>query len=118
MTQPKTKPKTDHDGKDDEGVVLTLRFSDDKRKKYTIALSDLTSREQIDTEEFFDAPFVECVSSGWLLSSHKGLVWLAFLARRRTDESFTYEQAIDTFDVMVDDQTRPTEVSKETGNPG
>lgn len=99
------------------GIVLKIKFSDDRRKTYTIALADLTSQEQIDTEEFFDRPFMDCVASGWLLASHKGLIWLAYLARRRSDPDFTYEEAIEKYDTNVDDQSeRPTEPSKDAGS--
>lgn len=112
-----TKPTTKPDGETSDVLTFTFKFSDDKRRKYTISLEDLTRREQLETEEFFDRPLGECVESGWLFTSIKGLVWLAYLARKRTDENFTFDEALDTFDAQVDDK-RPTEVSKETGNPG
>jgi len=115
-TKKTAKTKTEEES-EENGVVVTVNFSD-REKTYTIALADLTVREQIETEEFFDTPFIESVASGWLLGSRKGLVWLAYLARRREEPTFSYDTALDTFETIVDDQTeRPTEASKDAGNP-
>ena len=116
--KPKKSPKTKEE-EDEDLLTFVFVFLDDKRRKYRLTLDDVTTREQVETEEFFDRPFAELIDSGWLLSSVKGMIWLAYLTRRRTDPTFTYEEALDNFDTTVeDDRKRPTEVSKETGNPG
>lgn len=103
--------------KDDEELIIRCKFTGDRRT-FAISVEDLTSREQVEIEEFFNMPFPMALSAGWLLSSHKGLVFLAYLARKRKDPSWTYEQTLDSFDEVVekDETTPPTKGSKATGS--
>lgn len=103
----------------EDAVILRFKFHDDGRKVYTLDLGDMTTREQIDTEEFFDQPLQLAIESGWLLSSRKGLAWLAYIARHRKEPEFTYEDAVDALDKLVeeDEKSPPTAASKKTGTP-
>lgn len=107
-------PKTD-----DDAVILRFKFHDDGRRVFQLDLADMTTREQIETEEFFDAPLARALDEGWLLTSAKGLAWLAYIARRRKEPEFTYDDAVDAFDKMVDDEEKapPTKASKAAGSP-
>lgn len=100
----------------EEGIVVKVKFSDGQT--FAVDINDLTSREQVTIEEFFDRPFPECIDSGWLLQSHKGLILLATIARRRAQPDWSYDQTLDSFDELVEsDESRPTAPSKESGSP-
>jgi hypothetical protein len=102
----------------DDSLVIKFKFDDDSRKTYQLDLADMTNREQIETEEFFNQPLEEAISTGWLFQSRKGMVWLAYIARRRREPEFTYENAVDAYDTLVeeDEKTPPTKASKDSGS--
>lgn len=116
MTKKTEKAEAEQTQDDEEGIVIRARFSD-RPDVFKISLSDMSNREQVDIEEFFNRPIEVLLLDGWLLNSRKGLVFLAYLARRRKEESFTFEEAMDNFETQVDDQTVPTEASKDAGSP-
>lgn len=105
--------------KDEDAVIIRFRFDDDGRKIYSLDLADLTTREQIEIEEFFDKPLAVAYESGWLLESRKGMALLAYIARRRKEPEFTYEDAVSALKGMVDEEEEspPTKASKTTGSP-
>lgn len=113
-----TEEKQQETPNKDEGIVIRAKFDDRPETVFTIALDDMTNRESIDTEEFFNKPIEILILDGWLLNSRKGLIWLTYLARRRKEPDFTFEQAVENFDSQVDDQTTvPTDASKKPGSP-
>lgn len=105
--------------KDEDSLVLRFKFDDDGRRVYSLDLADLTTREQIEIEEFFDRPLAATIESGWLLESRKGMALLAYMARRRKEPEFTYEDAVAALQGMVEEEEEspPTKASKAAGSP-
>ena len=105
--------------KDEDALILRFRFDDDGHKVYSLDLADLTTREQIEIEEIFDRPMAATIESGWLLESRKGMALLAYIARRRREPEFTFEDSVAALEGMVDEEEEspPTKASKATGSP-
>ena len=112
-----------------EGKGLLLKISLEGTE-YSIDLNQLTIAEEIETEEYFNQPFPGIVAGGWLVST-KALVFFSYLARRRTDPSYTLDQAIvlaqEDFEVKqlgdppagdeAGDSDRPTDEPQTSGDP-
>ena len=97
-----------------------FRFSD-SRREYEIDVLDLTVEEQVEVEEFFGKPWDVLMVTGWITVSIKGKVFAAYLARRRKEPGFTYEQALKfnpkTLEAPAEEAAkRPTKRSKGSGS--
>ncbi len=87
----------------DDRLVVRFKFSDTERE-FSLDLLNLKAKERVALEEFFDEPWADLWSGGWLLRSTKGAVFLAYLARRRTEPQFTYAQALEFEGETIDDE--------------
>lgn len=101
--------------------VARSRFSDTDQV-FEIDLTDLTGEEEILIEEMFDRPLSHLWNEGWITQSAKGRIFVSFLARRRVEPSFTYDQALEFNPQVVrreegEEQVRPTDGPKRTGSP-
>lgn len=109
--------------KEKEKPSFRARFKfSDTDQAFEIDAFDLTAEEQVMVEEFFDQPWDKLLWDGWITSSRKGQVFLAYLARRRKEESFTYANAL-SFEPTTsepeedgEDGERPTKGSKKNGS--
>lgn len=115
--------KTKSKAKAEEKPSFRVRFKfSDSRREYEIDTFDLTTAEKVDCEEFFNTPWaVLSAPGGWLETSVKGKVFLAYLARRRREPDFTIGQAFE-FDPDITEREgeegdRPTSDSRNGGSP-
>jgi hypothetical protein len=74
-------------------ILVSCEFKDNRRK-YKIDFLDLTFEEQVIVEELFNKPWEVLMQQGWVGFSAKGKVVLGYLARRRDDQDFTFEEAL------------------------
>lgn len=108
----------------DEQLLLRVQV---EGQQYEIDINHLTLQEECDTEEYFNKPFPVIASGGWILST-KGMVWFAYLARKRKDPTYTLAQALavaaEQFEVKQlgpsdeeggEAEERPTEGRKTSG---
>jgi hypothetical protein len=113
----KAKAKAEEDEK--PSARIRFRFSD-TRRQYEIDILDLTTEEQVEFEEFFGKPWDVLMMTGWITVSIKGKVFAAYLARRRKEPGFTYEEALQynakTVDPPAEDGDRPTSDSRSDGS--
>ncbi len=108
--------------KADEKATMVVRCKfDGTEEVFEIDLLDLTSEEEILVEEMFDKPLTQLWEEGWATRSAKGRVFFAYLARRRKQPQFTYDQAVGFNPEIVrreenEENERPTAAPKETGS--
>jgi len=109
--------------KPDETPKLVMRCKfEDSDEVFEIDLYDLTSEEEILVEEMFDEPLANLWAEGWVTRSAKGRVFFAYLARRRKQADFTYDQAVGFNPALAareeaEEEVRPTDGPKKTGSP-
>jgi len=122
MSKPKSsKSSPTKTAPEKPSVVARCRFSDTD-EIFEIDALDLTTEEEILLEEHFDTPFSQAWQEGWITASAKGRAFLAFLARRRKQRTFSYEEAV-TYDPAVvkrtedEEDARPTDDPKNSGTP-
>lgn len=84
-------------------LVIRFKFSDTDRE-VELDLLSLKARERVELEEFFKQPWADLFADGWLLRSTKGAVFLGYLARRRKEPRFTYNQALDFEAEAIEDE--------------
>lgn len=105
-----------------QGLLLRAKI---EGVEYEIDLANLTIAEEIETEEYFNMPFPAINAAGWVVST-KGLIFFAYLARKRKDPTYTLAQAIalsaEDFDVTelganADDDQADTEGAVEPKRP-
>jgi hypothetical protein len=106
--------------KEKQTLVIRARFSDTEQA-FEIDLHDLTSEEEILIEEHFDRPLSLLDAEGWVTASAKGRVFVSYLARRRKEADFSYDQALEYDPRMVErtdeeEAERPTDAPKRTGS--
>jgi hypothetical protein len=98
-----------------KSLIVRARFSDTEQI-FEIDLHDLTSEEEVLIEEHFDRPLSLLDAEGWVTASAKGRVFVSYLARRRKDESFSYDQALE-YDPRMEPRTEEEEAERPTGAP-
>lgn len=127
MASSKSKPKAAKDAEAAEESIDTsarYRFADKPKEVYEIDPLDLTGEEQVMVEEMFDQPWNILLAEGWLTQSRKASIFFAYLARRRKEPEFTYEEAL-RFDPKYvqkageedGEAARPTDASSDGGIP-
>jgi hypothetical protein len=124
MGKKATKPKasaTEPEATETAKYVVRSRFSDTD-EVFEIDLLDLTGKEEMEIEGQFDRPLAHLWNEGWITASASGRIFVSYLARRRVEPNFTYDQALE-FDPQIvrreegEEETRPTDGPKKSGSP-
>lgn len=93
-TKEKKQAEEETAAAEETSALARYRFSDRPKEIYEIDPIDLTGEEQVMVEELFDQPWNILLAEGWITQSRKASIFFAFLARRRKEPTFTYEEAL------------------------
>lgn len=104
----------------DEKPRLVIRYTLDERAPIDLDVNKLTLSERIEAEEYFELPWSQIVSTGWIFSE-KAHALLAWIALRRRSQKITFADVLGggslTAEINPEDDAGKDETPGTSGSP-